>query len=583
MSIDVNKSDSLHLFLEARADTDDAQLNTITSRHDDISLVSIREFYKHAPSHLSKPIVTKSNKHKQTLSRLGWELEQRKRLSGKLELLQKTRDDVVEEIGLKKQKLQTLSPHLQALLKSSFPLQESFNLPLDYIRKQHELANLLPRPLYALFLQAKAYQEACDKLLAVTIEGDSSVAQVLLHRTMKEDKKFCLSAEGGEDSDSDLEEKDYQDSRRGLKSRRSNEQKMESDSPVLYDVLHCHPLSVILNLDVEQNGPTLQLKFFYFTTLNFVTVKTCKLSGYTSGDPLPSSPLLSGDNLLQCLLPSDYGLTCPNPSAVYLLEKSSLQIEESVFEFGRPYIWAQKLCGLEFLLNIEDDQKQRSFCKMEHAICKLRKRVLSRIKLAKQLKNFSENKVSCADKIMMLLPKKIQSSLAEWKNLSFSEYRNLPHTHAITDLGLLGSEKEAENHLYFLAVIKRGTTAKLKAAIALKKNYPETIPLITLALKWRGTKYSGNDQNIREMEAEVNVKWSPIVKELSDEILAAQLLRLMAMLDIYVETECENCHLNQPGEFSLNRTCPRFTKGPARLKPLWFQKSNKTHVHHWLC
>ena len=84
----------------------------------------------------------------------------------------------------------------------------------------------------------------------------------------------------------------------------------------------------------------------------------------------------------------------------------------------------------------------------------------------------------------------IQSSLAEWKNLSFSEYRNLPHTHAITDLGLLGSEKEAENHLYFLAVIKRGTTAKLKAAIALKKNYPETIPLITLALKWRGTKYS---------------------------------------------------------------------------------------------
>jgi len=41
--------------------------------------VSLEEFYKEAPPEISRPAVTLSEPHQQTLARLDWELEQRKR------------------------------------------------------------------------------------------------------------------------------------------------------------------------------------------------------------------------------------------------------------------------------------------------------------------------------------------------------------------------------------------------------------------------------------------------------------------------------------------------------------------------
>lgn len=50
------------------------------SKHEEIDLVSLEEFYKEAPSDISKAEVTMGDPHQQTLARLDWELEQRKRL-----------------------------------------------------------------------------------------------------------------------------------------------------------------------------------------------------------------------------------------------------------------------------------------------------------------------------------------------------------------------------------------------------------------------------------------------------------------------------------------------------------------------
>ena len=41
--------------------------------------MSLEEFYKEAPPEISRPAVTLSEPHQQTLARLDWELEQRKR------------------------------------------------------------------------------------------------------------------------------------------------------------------------------------------------------------------------------------------------------------------------------------------------------------------------------------------------------------------------------------------------------------------------------------------------------------------------------------------------------------------------
>lgn len=48
------------------------------SKHEEIELVSVQEFYKEAPPEISKPDITLGDPHQQTLSRLDWELEQRK-------------------------------------------------------------------------------------------------------------------------------------------------------------------------------------------------------------------------------------------------------------------------------------------------------------------------------------------------------------------------------------------------------------------------------------------------------------------------------------------------------------------------
>lgn len=49
------------------------------SKHEEIDLVSIEEFYMEAPPEISNAEVTMGDPHQQTLARLDWELEQRKR------------------------------------------------------------------------------------------------------------------------------------------------------------------------------------------------------------------------------------------------------------------------------------------------------------------------------------------------------------------------------------------------------------------------------------------------------------------------------------------------------------------------
>uniref|UniRef100_H2ZCI4 THO complex subunit 5 homolog n=1 Tax=Ciona savignyi TaxID=51511 RepID=H2ZCI4_CIOSA len=178
------------------------------SRHDDIQLVPVEDFYEEAPDSIAKSSSTKSDEHKQTLARLDWELEQRKLLADELTKLKQVKSEVLEEIGTKKQHLQVLAPALQNLLKSTLPLQDALNLPINKTRKLHETAQLLPRPLFVLFLQAKAYQEACDPNMGVDIEGDVTAAE-----KVREGRRMVVEQHGVEESDSDEEQEDPDSSR----------------------------------------------------------------------------------------------------------------------------------------------------------------------------------------------------------------------------------------------------------------------------------------------------------------------------------------------------------------------------------
>ena len=65
-------------------------------------------------------------------------------------------------------------------LQATQPVQEYMNMPLDAQRAQHETARYLPQSLYILYVQASAYNEACDPHLEVKILGDLDVAKAAM-------------------------------------------------------------------------------------------------------------------------------------------------------------------------------------------------------------------------------------------------------------------------------------------------------------------------------------------------------------------------------------------------------------------
>lgn len=133
------------------------------SKHEEIDLVSLEEFYKEAPPDISKAEVTMGDPHQQTLARLDWELEQRKRLAEKYRECLSNKEKILKEIEVKKEYLSSLQPRLNSIMQASLPVQEYLFMPFDQAHKQYETARHLPPPLYVLFVQATAYGQACGE------------------------------------------------------------------------------------------------------------------------------------------------------------------------------------------------------------------------------------------------------------------------------------------------------------------------------------------------------------------------------------------------------------------------------------
>lgn len=141
------------------------------SKHEEIDLVSLEEFYKEAPPDISKAEVTMGDPHQQTLARLDWELEQRKRLAEKYRECLSNKEKILKEIEVKKEYLSSLQPRLNSIMQASLPVQEYLFMPFDQAHKQYETARHLPPPLYVLFVQATAYGQACGECEAGREEG----------------------------------------------------------------------------------------------------------------------------------------------------------------------------------------------------------------------------------------------------------------------------------------------------------------------------------------------------------------------------------------------------------------------------
>ncbi|KFU91036.1 THO complex subunit 5 [Chaetura pelagica] len=526
------------------------------SKHEEIELVSLEEFYREAPPEISRPAITLSEPHQQTLARLDWELEQRKRLAEKYKECLTSKEKILKEIEVKKEYLSSLQPRLNSIMQASLPVQEYLFMPFDQAHKQYETARHLPPPLYVLFVQASAYGQACDKKLVVAIEGSVEEAKALYKPP--EDSQ-------DDESDSDAEEEQTTKRRRPTLGVQLDDKRKE--------MLKRHPLSVTIDLKCKDDN-VLHLTFYYLMNLNVMTVKAKVTTAVEMTTAISAGDLLSPDSLLNCLYPGDHGRRTPNPANQFQFDKVGIQtLSDYVTELGHPYVWVQKLGGLHF----PKDQPQAlppapqhtvtannslSASHMELTVKLLRSRLQSRLALHKQFASLGECQA----------PHPSLGTRGQVHRVSLLTAAD-PHTRPLPRAALGGLEGKSRPgwRPQGLWVMFVPCSAKLQAAVVVNPGYSTLPPVFSLCLNWKGERNSSNDDNIRAMESEVNVNykelWGP---KPGYQLLTNQLQRLCMVLDVYLETEPHDTSVEGPKEFPQEKMCLRLVRGPMRLKPFKF-------------
>lgn len=219
------------------------------SQDEEIDLISEDEFYNKAPESITRPDITKNDEHSRRLARLEWELQQRKQLSSLYKELTISKENITKEITSKTERLDSLAPCLEALLKATRPLQTALNMNIEKEWEIQKSARLLPYPLYLVYANLSAYSEACMPKLNVIIEGDEEEAKQLLDIDEKKEKR-TEEEEENIDQQSDTEENEVNENRKKHHKRQLTSKFVESNEDKIKNLLKCHPLSVTFKVIV---------------------------------------------------------------------------------------------------------------------------------------------------------------------------------------------------------------------------------------------------------------------------------------------------------------------------------------------
>ncbi|CAO1334869.1 unnamed protein product [Diamesa hyperborea] len=520
------------------------------SEDEDIQLISLEEFQEKAPETLNTPEVSNDD-HALRLARLEFELQQRREYDKLCKELQQDKEKVAKDIISEKEKLESLDPRLQEVRKATRPIQEILGMPFEKEWEIQRLARLLPPPLYMAYSKLSAYSEVIDKYLSCSIEGDEDEAKQLEvdRKQAKLNKEVQVEEE---DSENDNDDNDFDESENRHKQRRQSRaillnQKREK-------LFKHHPLSINFNINTKNREETLSITLIYLPALGFVTVQ-CKFS-FDHSQSIAAGDIITQDRILNSLYVDDYGNDSPNPKTAFQLNNLQLDVKNLTQllddkKLGKPYKWAQRLCGLNFLAKLNNDECY-DLCEetVPKLIRQMRKRLNARMKLYYQIQTLEIGKLSTTSTV------KTSSILQQFVALSFSEYAAISCTRKFVDHQIVNS-----NDLYYRAIVTRGS-AKLECYIAVPGDFPTDLPLFAILLSWNDEKYhSENNSHLREIEHWIN---SMQAEKSIDNILPLQLQRAMSSMDIFLETENTQ---HEVLEFQQEKNYFRNFRGRMRNRP----------------
>ncbi|KAG8178815.1 hypothetical protein JTE90_015368 [Oedothorax gibbosus] len=516
------------------------------SKDEEIELVTIEEFYRDAPESISKPEITKVDKHEQTLARLFWESEQRKRFAKLLKEQGVTKEEYILKCKKLKESMAGILPIIKNIYEATRPFQKLMGLPFQARQSKHKLAKHLPRPLYIFYVQACAFQEHCDEnSMLITIEGNVDETKTLLSESSE------MSTDSGES--------DQEESAEVNSHRHSGSVKKEETSK---DVLMKHPMSIFVTLEKETK---IVLEFRYLVFLHVVTVSVKSLTPEPMSTELVGD-LLRHDTFLNCLFPGDTGRDSPNLSSVHLL-KGKFGYDGSPFSndtTGLPFVWAQKLAGLQFMSPYpkESDIVYRIIPPfMEKSINAIWTRLQSRHQLHNQITSL-ESRISVPPQFASLYPLNIQSQLKNWSPAHWKDALNYANIEELQAVNLV-----SQDSLVYKAEIQRGS-ANLSVLVVIPPEYPNKTPVFLLHLYWNGSHSTVSNFALKELEEEVNVHFiENLPSEFKNNLLVCQMYHLVVCFDVFLETEYSGDSFEGPHEFVREKVVVRYSRGCSRSRP----------------
>lgn len=526
---------------------------TFSSKDEEIDLVDVDKFYEEAPPSISQPELTKDNPHQQMLARLDWELKKRKELAAAKDTLSSQKKKTEAEINQKVDYLCNLKPRLEQIVKASRPVQEYMKIPLEAEALLQEKAQFLARPLYVLYIQAKAYKDVCDSNIDVDIKGDLLEAKTLFYQDFG-NENIELSEASETETETEVEEAKGKGKREGRKHKRDKEKLTKHQTQLLKH----HPLTVVLSVK-EKDTFEVKLKFHHYPSLKINTVKIeVTMKGvYESHN---RSPLLTASNILQDLLSSDNGKESPNTANTYQLQRLKMDSFESYISgIGIPYFWVQWVCGLNYLPN-EDPTSSTpdaslSVKHFQNVVKKIRARLRSRLALQEQVLSLEKLMIPQPkeDSMKDAIPKRTVSILTSWRESTFEDFQMFNDRKVLEAIGLVN-----EDCLFYKATFTRNEAVDVMVVI--HSDYPKEPPLILLSMKDGGVN---KNSDLKILESELNSYVDELIEVgQPNHVLSNLLRRLQFCFDIYCETGVN--------DGTKERLYARKVRGRDRCRPYRF-------------
>ncbi|XP_021960014.1 THO complex subunit 5 homolog isoform X2 [Folsomia candida] len=525
-----------------------------------IDLIPIEQFYEEAPEKITKTKSTKSDPHLQRIARLEYEFVQRRKLTEDCNSLEKEKESASKRITDTQGKLDSICPLLNSILDATKPLQQIFGIEISSKKEENEIAQYLPAELYVLFVQSNAFREANEKMdLVVHLRGNVEAAKELMV-TPEEDKDDS-------DSDKELDFDETETSRRVIRKKSSNNLSREDAKNKLIEK---HPLWIEWIVSSKGSNAVL-IQFFYLRKLKIITVKAKTVDDVNK---IPDCEIASSESLLEDLFPDDTGLYSPNPANRYLLQKvDTKEIADFVSATGRPFLWAQRLAGVEFPPLTEhsdanDESLSRpkmetSYLNIEIVLKKIKLRLSNQTALHEQLKLLEAKNLEIPTDAKELFPAKLSTTFKSWESINFTTYcsYSFAKEHLRTDI-------VAGENIFFRACLERGR-ARITALVTFTSNFPITPPVFSIQLEKEGAgeRNSTNDAVIRHLECEVNLYCLEDFQQWPKILASLQLLRLIQGIDIILETDFLVGESSSSSEFVNEKLLLRASTGRNLRRP----------------